>query len=356
MSNVRLNRIAWIVLAAFAAGLLSTAGCSNASSDAKPGAGGAPIVLTVGDQTFTLEQLDEKAKALSLKPYQDLYDHRRQAAEQIVNDMLIEKEAAKRGISREDLLRQEVADKAAVIPDADVVTFYEQNKPAMGGRELDDDLRVQIRNFLGQQRRAFAHQEFMKKLREGVKVEVALDAPRVEIVVAEGEPARGPANAPVTIVEYSDFQCPYCAKVGETLQRITETYPDKVRIVFRDFPLPMHPEAQPAAEAAKCAQEQGQFWPYHDKLFASQGQLGGESYKKFATELGLDAQRFAACYDEGKYRQDVEIAARGGQQFGVTGTPAFFVNGRFFSGAIPFERFQAVIEEELAGTGKRSES
>jgi len=359
MSNLRVNRIAWIVVAAVTAGLFSTAGCSNASSDgkeAKGGGGGGPVVLKVGDRTFTLEELDEKGMTFNLKPYQDLYEHRRQVVEQLINDMLLDQEAAKRSISRDELLRVEVTDKAAEIPDADVTAFYEQNKVSMGGRPLDDDLRVQIRQFLGQQRRAFAHQTFVKQLREGVNVEVLLDAPRVNIVVADGEPAKGPANAPVTIVEYSDFQCPYCAKVGPTLERIAQAYPDKVRIVFRDFPLPMHPEAQPAAEAAKCAQEQGQFWAYHDKLFLSQAQLGGESYKKFAEELGLDAQRFAACYDEGKYRQDVMVATRDGQQHGVTGTPAFFVNGRFFSGAMPFERFQAVIEEELAGATKRSES
>ena len=357
MSNSRMNRIAWMVLA-LSVGLFLVAACSNASSDAKGTSGAAAsgqVVLRVGDKSFTLEELDEKAMKYNLKPYQDLYEHRRQAIEQMVNEMLLDQEAAKRGISREDLLRVEVTDKASVIPDADVATFYEQNKAQMGGRELDDDLRVQIRDFLIKQRRAFAHQQFVQSLRQNVKVDVALDAPRVEIVVAESEPAKGPANAPVTIVEYSDFQCPYCSRVVETLDQVAKAYPDKVRIVFRDFPLPMHPEAQPAAEAAKCAQEQGQFWAYHDKLFASQAQLGGDSYKKFAAELGLDAQKFATCYDEGRYRDDVLVSSRSGQQNGVSGTPAFFVNGRFFSGALPFERLQAVIEEELAA-GKKSES
>ena len=357
MSKSRMNRVAWIALAALTVGLLSVASCSNASSDAKgssAGSGG-PVVLRVGDKTFTLEELDAKAMKYNLKPYQDLYEHRRQAIEQIVNDMLIDQEAAKRGISREDLMRTEVTEKASTIPDADVAAFYEQNKAQMGGRELDDDLRVQIRDFLTKQRRAFAQQAFVKGLREGVKVDVSLDAPRVEIVVAATEPAKGPANAPVTIVEYSDFQCPYCARVTPALDQIAKAYPDKVRIVFRDFPLPMHPEAQPAAEAAKCAQEQGQFWAYHDKLFASQAQLGGESYKKFAAELGLDAQKFATCYDEGRYRDDIMVSARSGQQNGVSGTPAFFVNGRFFNGALPFERLQAVVEEELAA-GKKEQS
>ena len=355
MPNSRTNRIAWIALPALAVGLLSIAACSNASSDAKgAGAAGGPVALRVGDKTFTLEELDERAMKYSLKPYQDLYEHRRQAAEQIVNDLLLEQEAAKRGISREDLIRTEVTEKASTIPDADVTNFYEQNKAQMGGRALDDDLRVQIRDFLTKQRRAFAQQQLVQKLREGVNVAITLDAPRVDIVVAEGEPAKGPANAPVTIVEYSDFQCPYCARVTPALDQIVKAYPDKVRVVFRDFPLPMHPEAQPAAEAAKCAHEQGQFWAYHDKLFASQAQLGGDSYKKFAAELGLDAQKFATCYDEGRYRDDVMVSSRSGQQNGVTGTPAFFVNGRFFSGALPFERLQAVVEEELAS--KKSES
>jgi len=349
MSQSRLNRN-WLILIFTAA--LCMAGCASASSDA-PTAGaksdaGGPVVLRIGDEAITLDQLDEKAKTFGLKPYQDLYEHRRQAMDQLIAENLLDREATKRGITRDDLMRQEVNDKVTPVADADVAGFYEQNMPSMGGRPLDDDLRVQIRNFLSQQRLGLARQDFIARLRSQTKVQVSLDPPRVDLVVAPNEPAKGPDTAPVTIVEYSDFQCPYCARVGPTLARIAETYPDKVRIVFRDFPLPGHSEAQPAAEAARCAHEQGQFWVYHDKLFASQRELGGEAYKKFAEQLGLDAAKFAACYDDGRYRQDVMMLARGGQQFGVTGTPAFFVNGRFLSGAIPFERFQAVIEEELA--------
>ena len=349
MSKFNLNRN-WLLLAA---AVLCMAGCASASSDAgAPAKGGSsaanPVVVRIGDEALTLEQVDEKGRTLGIKPYQDLYEHRRQTIEQMVAENLMDREAKKRGITRDELLKQEVNDKAAAVTDADVSTFYEQNKPSMGGRELDDDLRVQIRTFLGQQKQMLARQDFLKRLRADTPVKITLDAPRVELVVAPTEPAKGPANAPVTIVEYSDFQCPFCARVGPTLERIAQTYPDKVRIVFRDFPLGMHPEAQPAAEAAKCAHEQGQFWPYHDKLFASQKDLGGDSYKKFAEQLGLDTAKFAACFDGGRYRQDVMLLARGGQQAGVSGTPAFFINGRFLSGAIPFERFQAVIDEELA--------
>jgi len=349
MKSRGLNRnMLWLLAAAVLMG-----GCSAKSSEpAAEGSGSdGQVVLRIDDETYTLDQLDEKGMAHSMKPYQDLYEYRRQAMDQLIADSLFEREAAARGISREDFVRQEIIEKGSNIADNDVSAFYEQNKTQMGlPDELDDNLRVQIRTYLGQERIAAARQQLLTDLRSKSSITISLEPPRVDLAIAPTEPSKGPADAPVTIVEYSDFQCPYCARVGPTLERIAETYPDQVRIVFRDFPLPMHPQAQSAAEAAKCAQEQGQFWPYHDKLFASQKDLSVQSYKKYAEQLGLDTARFAACVDEGRYRQDVLIAQQGGQQFGVSGTPSFFVNGRFLSGAIPFERFQAVIEEELAGT------
>ncbi|HXV77920.1 MAG TPA: thioredoxin domain-containing protein [Candidatus Polarisedimenticolaceae bacterium] len=328
-------------------------GCSSASSNAdatasEAAAGTAEVAVKLGDETITLAEVDEKSRTISLQPYQALYDQRKMAIDQLVAERLIEKEAKSRGLTAEELVEAEISAKMPELTEVDVERFYNQNTPSMGGRQLDDNLRAQIRQFLDQQRVMVARQNFLVALRADTDVAILLEPPRVELTVKPDEPSDGPVDAPVTIVEYSDFQCPYCARVGPTLDQIKQAYGDRVRIVFRDFPLPNHPQAIPAAQAAKCANEQGKFWDYHDKLFASQRELGPDKYKQFAVELGLDSEKFDACVDSNKYAQQVQLIATGGQQAGVTGTPAFFVNGRFVSGAKPFEAFKEIIDEELA--------
>ena len=169
--------------------------------------------------------------------------------------------------------------------------------------------------------------------------------------LADDDPFIGNPDAPVTIVEFGDFQCPFCARFfQETEQQIIEKYvkTGKVKFVYRDFPLTnIHEHAQKSAEAAECADEQGKFWPYHDILFERQESLGSENYKVWAAELGLNVQQFNSCLDSGKYADEVQKDLNDGQLAGVNGTPATFVNGRLIQGAVPYAQFAAVIEEEL---------
>lgn len=173
------------------------------------------------------------------------------------------------------------------------------------------------------------------------------DVPRVQVSAADA-PSKGPANAPVTIIEFSDFQCPFCSRGKATMDQVVSTYGDKVRLVFRNFPLSFHQNAEKAAEAAQCANEQGKFWEYHDILFANQGALAVENLKQYAVDLKLDTAKFNSCLDSGKYAAKIQTDISDGQAAGVRGTPAFYINGRSISGAQPFENFQKVIEEELA--------
>jgi protein-disulfide isomerase len=147
---------------------------------------------------------------------------------------------------------------------------------------------------------------------------------------------------------FSDYECPYCKRGEDVVAQVMSTYGDKIRLVFRDYPLPFHANARPAAEAAKCANAQGKFWEYHDKLFANQASLGVEDLKRYAGEVGLDQAQFDSCVGERKFQNDVQADLDAGQQVGVDGTPAFFINGRMLSGAQPFEAFKSVIDEELA--------
>jgi len=165
---------------------------------------------------------------------------------------------------------------------------------------------------------------------------------------AGADPAKGPQDAKVKIVEYSDFQCPFCGRVVQTIRQIEEEYGDKVQITFRNFPLSFHQFAQKAAEAGECANLQGRFWEMHDMMFAHQNALRTEDLKSYAKQLGLDQEKFDSCLDNGEMKAEVERDFQDGTAAGVRGTPAFIINGEHISGALPFERFKEVIDKKLA--------
>ena len=168
-------------------------------------------------------------------------------------------------------------------------------------------------------------------------------------VSTDDDPSIGPADAPVTIIEFSDYQCPYCQVwYKQVFQQLLASYPDKIRFVYRDLPLPMHPEAVPAAQAANCAGEQDAYWKYHDALFNQQYGLDRAAYEHYAADLGLDTKAFAACLDSQRYQDEIQADASDASRVGISGTPSFVVNGRILVGALPFSDFKAVIDEELA--------
>jgi protein-disulfide isomerase len=207
----------------------------------------------------------------------------------------------------------------------------------------------QIAGYLGQQHQHDRKEAFLKELRTKAGVKMLLEPPRIDVEIGDNNPVKGPAGAPVTIVEFSDFQCPYCSRVIPTLKKVEETYGDRIRIAFRDLPLiQMHPNATRAAEAAACAHVQGKFWEMHDKLFANQDKLGAEDLKKHAADLGLDTAAFGQCVESGKYKDEWKKDADAATAYGLSGTPAFFINGRLVVGAQPFDAFAQVIDEELA--------
>ena len=183
----------------------------------------------------------------------------------------------------------------------------------------------------------------------------AMEAPEAPVqrieASADDDPALGDKNAPVTIIEFSDFQCPFCARFHQqTFPQINEEYvkKGKVRFVYRDYPLPFHQFAQKASEAAECADEQGKFWQYHEEIFKNQQALSIENLKKWATDLGLDSKKFNGCLDSGKMAAEVQKDLQEGGSYGASGTPAFFINGKLISGAQPYQAFKQAIDSELA--------
>ena len=228
--------------------------------------------------------------------------------------------------------------------DEDVKAMYDQYKDQIDGTL--EEVQEQLREYLSAQRAAAAQQEFLAGLREKYGVEINLQPPTIEVGTG-GRPAKGPADAPVTIIAFSDYECPYCKRAEETVAQVLEAYPDKVRYVHRDFPLDFHANAHRAAQAARCAEDQGKFWELHAKLFTADD-ITDAGIKALAKGIVGDGDAFDACLDSGKYKDAVDADLAAGQAVGVSGTPAFFVNGRSLSGAQPFEEFKKIIDAELA--------
>ena len=333
--------------------LFTVAATLLACSAAPAQQNGSDVAARFGDRTITVKELDDKWKAEDPSAHaeatQKLYEGRRNALEAIVADSLIAEAAKGKGLSPDAFIEAEIARRVKPVTDAEVVEFFQANVNQMQGRPLDV-MAPAINRYLDEQRRQEARTALVGELRKGASpLRVMIDAPRHELTLAATDPALGSASAPVTIVEFSDFQCPFCQRVSPTLKKVRETYGDKVRIVWKDFPLTqIHPQAFKAGEAAHCAGEQGKYWEYHDRLFANQQALADADLKKYAADLGLDATKFNACVDSSKYGDRVREGVAQGSRLGVNSTPTVYVNGRMLSGAQPYEAFVAVIDEELS--------
>lgn len=345
-------------------GLVMVAGlaCSSAESAssaqaAKPDAAPDSVVAEVAGRTITLSELDAKWKELDpgeqARITQLVYQSRRNVLDQMVGDVLIENAAKAAGLTPEKYLEQENVKRVKAPSDADVQQFFEQNKDRAPGRTLEQ-LKAPISQFLVSQREQQARAQLVDELtKKGASVKMTLEPPRTEIALAVHDPSRGPATAPITIIEFSDYQCPYCSRVTPTLEKLRAAYPDKIRVVFKDFPLPNHPLAPKAAEAAHCASEQDQYWEMHDRMFANPQQLDLATLKQYAGAMKLDQTKFDQCLDSGKFAEGIKADMDQGAKLGISSTPTLYVNGRPVIGAQPYEFFVTVIEEELARTGTK---
>jgi protein-disulfide isomerase len=281
---------------------------------------------------------------------EQIYTLRRDELESLIAQRLLAQEAARRGVSVSALVDAEVTSKVGLVTEKEVDDFYQANKERLRGDEAS--LRENIRAHLQQQKLFARRRAFVESLRSQSKVVVNLEAPPVTRVAVstDGAPVRGATDAAVTVVEFSDFQCPFCKRVEPTLKQVLERYPGKVKLVYRDFPLEgLHPQARAAAEAARCAKDQGKFWEYHDALYTNTLRGDPGEFRRYAEQVGLDVPKFEQCVSSRAHRAGVQGDMEEGSRLGVTGTPSFFVNGRPLHGAQPLEAFVRVIEEELRG-------
>jgi protein-disulfide isomerase len=304
------------------------------------------VVAKVGDKTITRAQLNQEAASALAKVRQQEYDILSQYLDQMVDDLLLEDLAKKEGKTVEQVIDERVEKKVTMPTDEQVQKFYNENPRLVQGQPLDQ-VKPRIIQQLQQQEKQKLYIDLVDGLAKEATVVVMLDPPRA-VVPMDDDPMRGPKDAPVQIVMFSDYECPFCSRVEETMAQVRTKYGEQVVIVFRDFPLSFHKSAQKAAEAAGCAGEQGKFWEYHDKLFANQRALAPANLDQYATELGLDMAKFKACLDSGQRAPEIAADMKAGQALGVTGTPAAFVNGRFVNGAQPLDAFAKIIDDELA--------
>jgi protein-disulfide isomerase len=277
---------------------------------------------------------------------QQEYDLKSKALEQLIATRLIEAEAVKQGLTVAQLKDREVRARVSEPTDSEVEAYYLAQKDRVQ-RPLSE-VQSQLRQALRQARIQELLQQYLARLKENSSVVVWLNPPRVELT-GHSKRVRGNPDAPVTIVEFSDFHCPFCKRVQPSLTELLTRYDGKVRLVFRDFPLDnLHPRARAAAEAANCAGDQGKFWEYHDLLFAEAPRASVDDLKGYARKVDLDAEKFDGCVFQNTYHDAVQRDVDEAVKLGMTGTPAFFINGRFLNGAQPMDKFVQIIDEELA--------
>ena len=306
----------------------------------------------IGDQAIYEEDLLPLIGGQLLQLKNQEYELEVKALENLLNQRLLEAAAKSAGLSTEAFLEQTVDRNLPPWNVGELEGYYlaqkdRINKPLAA-------VRPQLEQAFVQAKRQEARQEYIDQLRQTADIAILLSRPRVDIS-PDPSRLRGNPDAPVTIVEFADFQCPYCQEVQHILKDVMERYKGKVRLGFRDFPLrSIHPQAQPAAEASRCAGDQGKFWEYHDLLYANQGRLDPSGLTDNARAAGLDLDRFAACLASGKFKTPIENDLQAGAASGISGTPAFYINGVALIGSQPASAFEKIIDSEFANSTSKS--
>lgn len=360
--GVRARRAATLGALALAALVQGCAGDRSASAQPRQPAGtptSAPasggdipeVLATIGDQRITVADLrpriGEDLDKLESRYRRARHEAIDKALERVVQERLVANEASRQGKSEDEVLAAEAG--GSLEPnDVEIAAWYQDNQARLGGRTLEQ-VKAQIADHLRTERRAAATDKLRQRLMTEQKVTINLEPFRLAFD-NDGAPTVGPADAPVTLVEFSDFQCPYCGRFFPTLKQLERNFGDTLRIVYRQFPLTgLHPYAFKAAEASLCANDQGKFWALHDAMFQDQDRLAAKDLKAKASRIGLDEKKFEACLDSGRHADRVQEDLKEGGGAGVTGTPALFVNGiPIDGGAVPYEVVAKAIRRELA--------
>ncbi len=311
------------------------------------------VVATVGGRVVTAGPLLERLKPIVYRLQLAAYEVEMDALEQVITNMLLLEEARRRSIGPEMIVRTEISDKVKPATDAQVSKFYEENKSRITG-DLNS-VKAQLANYLQTQETQRLERALAERLRKGADIRILISEPEppVQSISVDDDPARGPVTAPVTIVEFTDFQCPSCAAMHPVIEETLKSYGNQVRLVVRDFPLSVHANAHKAAEAANAANAQGKFFEYAALLFKRQSALDVPSLKKYATELGLDRTKFDLALDRDTFVAEVQKDIQDGELYGVEGTPTIFINGKMLIN-LTAEGLREAIDRALAASASKS--
>ena len=306
----------------------------------------ARVLASVNGRDITSADVEESLRPLVFGVQEQVYKLRMQEVELKVNDLLLSREAERRGMTPKALLAAEVASKIPAVTEADAQKFFDENKERINGDFTQT--KEQIIQYLREVAERKAQTDFAARMRAGAQVRTFLVAPAAPVykLATDGQPSKGNPAAAVTLVEFTDYQCPSCAAAQPNLERIIAEYGDRVRLVVRDYPLSQHPEAHRAAEAAEAARAQGKYWEYVTLLYQNQSALQAERLKEYATRAGLDRAKFDAALDAGSFADSVRRDLRDGERAGVNGTPTVFVNGVRVERAT-YEQLKAAVEAAL---------
>lgn len=315
----------------------------------------ARLLAVVNGKQITAGDIEISLLPLIFSVQERVYALRKQDLDLKINDTLLTAEAQKRKITSRALLEAEVTAKVPRVTEAQAQEFYTQNKERISGEFAQT--KDQIIQYMQENKEQEATLAFAEQLRRASVVQINLIAPESPVfqISTDDQPYKGNANAEVTIIEFTDFQCPSCAQLHPVIERLVSEFGNRVRLVVRDFPLSQHADAPKAAEAAEAAREQGKYWEYVALLFRNQSALEVNKLKQYASELGLDRARFDAALDSSKFAGKVERDVTEGQRFGVNGTPTFYINGKRASER-SYEGLKVAIEAALKATDEKTKS
>jgi protein-disulfide isomerase len=308
------------------------------------------VLATLNGENITDSQIQPRIKNSMMKVMAQMYEIKRDAVDEMIDDKLLEQEAKKRGVATDALIKAEIDSKITTPTDDEARAMYEVYKKRFGNKTYEE-VAPMVKSQLVSQKKQKLYGEFLEKLRKVAKLSYKIERPSFAVSMDDDAHIGNP-TAPIKVIEFTDYQCPFCKKARPNIQQVIDAYKDKVVYVLRDFPLSFHKFAKSAANAAQCAGEQGKYFEFSNKIWDNQQDLTEATFKNYATTLGLDMAKFSACSTSNKYFKEIDKDQADGAAAGVTGTPAYFINGKFLSGAQPFEAFKQIIDEELAKIGK----
>jgi protein-disulfide isomerase len=307
------------------------------------------VLVEIDGTKLTSADIERERPTALFHARNTFYEGEKKAILSFVDDYLLKRQAQRENVAVDQLLERHVNSLIAKDPPEDALRVYYEG---VDTTEPYETVRGQIIAHIREVRLSKAKAAYLQSLRAQAKVELHLAPPRAEVATKE-IPVRGTSNAPVTIVEYADYECPYCQQAEPIVRKVLDSYDGKVAFTYKDVPLPMHSHAQKASEAAQCAGDQGKFWEFHDLLYSSR-QLEISQLKLDARELKLDGEVFDKCLDSDQKLDRVKSQLSEGQSLGLEGTPSFFVNGRFVRGNLSYDEWRRLIDEEIAASSVRA--